>query len=244
MSLSARRLTGPVDTGRFPWQRQPEAPPVAQPGVVALFPRKDEEAEAAARQVGQLQLPSVAAERLAALEQEAYTRGFADGERAGTQAATSQADAMVRRLSSALTDLASLRRETMRRSERDLVRLALAIGEGIVLREVEADRGLLLAMAQKAIARMGERVTATIKLNPKDYQLLTQSGRTLGGDGVTVTADPAVPPAGCLIQTPFGEIDAGIDTQTRELARALIGSEELGDVPSSGRTSYGLAAGA
>lgn len=244
MSLSARRLIGPVDTSRFPWQGQPEEPRAPQPGIVALFPRKDDAADAAARQVTQLELPSVTAERIAALEQDAYTRGFADGERAGKQAATSQAEGMVRRLSSALTDLATLRRELMRRSERDLVRLAIAIGEGIVLREVDADRGLLLAMAQKAIARMGERVTATIRLNPQDYQLLIQSGRTLGGDGVTVTADPAVPPTGCLIETPFGEIDAGIDTQTRELSRALIGSEELGEVPSGGQGSYGLAAGA
>jgi flagellar assembly protein FliH len=243
MSRSARRLTGPIDTARFAWQRQAETPRPDTPGVVALFQRRGG-AAAEAGDVADLPLPSVTAERIAALEQAAYARGVADGERAGRQSASAQADAMVRRLSSALTDLATLRREMMRRAERDLVRLAIAIGEGIVLREVDADRGLLLAMAQKAIANLGERVAATIRLNPRDHQLLSQSGRTLGSDGVTVTADASVPPGGCLIETPFGEIDAGLETQTRELSRALIGSEELGDRPPERRGSYGLAAGA
>jgi flagellar biosynthesis/type III secretory pathway protein FliH len=40
---------------------------------------------------------------------------------------------------------------------------------------------------------------------------------------VEVLADPAVPRGGCLIQSEFGAIDAGIASQIRELSHELLG---------------------
>jgi flagellar assembly protein FliH len=39
-------------------------------------------------------------------------------------------------------------------------------------------------------------------------------------------ADPIVGRGGCRIESEFGLIDAGIDAQIQEIARALLGEEE------------------
>lgn len=236
MSRSARRLPSATPTSSFAWQES-AVPTTHATSVVALFPRQPQVS------VSDLPLPSVNAERLAAAEAAAHAKGYAAGILDGQSAATAQAGAVVKSLSTALGDLASLRSEMMRRTERDLVRLAIAMAEGIILREVDADRGLLLAMAQAAIARFGEKTTATVRLSELDFQLLLRTGELPELDGIGIVPDPGVPAGGCQIDTPFGVIDAGVGTQVRELSRALVGSEDIAEVDTVA-APYDLAAGA
>jgi flagellar biosynthesis/type III secretory pathway protein FliH len=240
MSPKARRLTASVETQSLPWQRVTPSDRPASATVVPLFPR----AERPAAAIEDITLPSLSAERLATAESAAYAHGHAEGYHAGQKATMAQATAMVRSLSSALKELSSLRTEMMRRSEHDLVRLAIALAEGIVLREVDFDRSLLISMAEAAIARLGEKTTATIRLNPDDYQAALRAGVVVKDEGTSVMPDPAVAAGGCLVGTPFGEIDAGIDTQMRELARALVGTDDISELPAAAAPPYGLAAGA
>jgi flagellar biosynthesis/type III secretory pathway protein FliH len=47
-----------------------------------------------------------------------------------------------------------------------------------------------------------------------------------------VVADPRVPPGGCRVESDLGVIDAGVDAQITEIARALLGDAGRGaEVP-------------
>jgi flagellar assembly protein FliH len=119
----------------------------------------------------------------------------------------------------------------MRKTERELVRLAVAMAERIVRREVDEDPELLAGMARTAIDRLGQDVAATIHLNPQDYEAMMAARQGAAFEGaVQVVADPLVGRGGCLVKSPFGTVDAGIDTQVREMSHALIGDESDGVV--------------
>jgi flagellar assembly protein FliH len=160
---------------------------------------------------------------LAALERDAFGKGYAQGERAGGEAAGARADAMVRRLAQTVEELASLRNDVLRRTERQVVQLALAIASRILERELSVDRGLLLAMARVALDRLGEHAAATIRLHPDDFAVVMAArGAEPLSEQVQVVADPVVGRGGCLVQSDFGLMDVGIESQFRELARMLL----------------------
>jgi flagellar assembly protein FliH len=172
-------------------------------------------------------------DRLSHVEREAFVKGYAQGEKSGSEATAKQGEAMLRRLAATIDEVASLRTELMRRTERELVNLALVLAERIVRREVSLDRELLVTMARVAIDRLGERASATIRLNPVDHAALT-AGRSLPIAGpVEVVADPHVSRGGCLVRSDFGLMDLGIEAQINELSRALLGADESGDTESS-----------
>ncbi len=161
--------------------------------------------------------------RLAALEREAFVKGYAQGERAGLEAGSKRADAVLRRLGETIDELAGLRRQIIHGSEQQLVQLAIAIARRIVRRELSTDDELLGALARVALERLGEARPATIRLHPEDFARST-AGRTeqWAAAHVTVVADPNVARGGCLVETPFGFVDASIDAQFQELASALL----------------------
>src|SRR5690606_37493949 len=64
---------------------------------------------------------------LAALERDAFTKGYAQGERAGLEAGGERAEAMLRRLAATLEELSTLHGQMMRQAEGQLVELSLAI---------------------------------------------------------------------------------------------------------------------
>lgn len=164
----------------------------------------------------------------AEIERDAFAKGYANGERAGAEAAATRGEAMLRRLAQTLDELASLRAEMVRKTERQLVELALALARRIVHREVTLDRELLVAMARVAIDRLGDRVAATVRLHPDDFAMVSAGGASGGSGpapGVTVVADPRVSAGGCLVESDFGLIDVSIDAQLSELAAALLGEE-------------------
>jgi flagellar biosynthesis/type III secretory pathway protein FliH len=174
------------------------------------------------------------AERFAALEREAFVKGYAQGERSGAEAAARQGDAMLRRLSETIEEVAALRADLLRRSERDLVRVALVIAERVLHREVSLDRELILAMAHIAIDRLGNRASATIRLHPADHAALMAVPRTQPFTGaVEIVADPSVSRGGCLVQSDFGLIDLGVEAQLKEVSRAMLGDDTAEDATAS-----------
>ncbi len=163
--------------------------------------------------------------RLAATERDAFAKGYGQGERAGLEAAATRADGMLRRLAQTVEELAALRSEIIRRTERQAVQLVLAIAERVVQRELTIDRGLLLGMARAALDRLGEYGSATIRLHPEDFNAINAGG--LAQDSpVKVVADAVVTRGGCLVQSDFGFMDVSPESQFRELARTLLSDAE------------------
>lgn len=224
MSSRARRLTSAV-VQPFDWQ-----PVAALPTVAAPVPPPTSPALPALD-------PAEQQMHLAALEREAFTKGYAQGERAGSEAAATRAEGMLRRLAQTVEELAALRGEIIRRTERQTVQLVLVIAERVVQREITLDRGLLVGMARAALDRLSEQGSATIRLHPDDFQAIAP--RTATGDSpVQVVADPMVSRGGCLVQSDFGFMDTSPDAQFRELARALLSDTDRS--PEDAEPSHGI----
>jgi flagellar assembly protein FliH len=209
----ARRITDRTVVAPFEW---PERVQLVVPPAPA--PRPAAEAAAPGTE------PAANPHHLAALERDAFAKGFAQGESAGLEAAAKRGDAMLRRLTQTLDEMTTLRAQMIRDTEQQMVSLALAVARRIIHREVSLDRDLLIAIARVALDRLGEDAKVSVRLNPDDYAA-TESARTAewAGSQVSVVADPRVPRGGCRIESDFGAHDAGVDAQIQELAHALLG---------------------
>lgn len=173
----------------------------------------------------------------AEIERDAFMKGYAQGERAGNEAAAKRGEATLRRMAQTVEELAGLRTQLVQRTERQVVELALTIAERILHREVALDQQLLVTMARVAIERLGENMSATIRLNPEDYAIVGNTTQLGEHSLVRVVADPTVSTGGCLVQSEFGLIDVGIEAQVGEMAAALGIA-----APSSARSGRGGAA--
>ena len=162
-------------------------------------------------------------ERTATIERDAFAKGFAQGERAGAEAAAKRGDAMLRRLTQTLQEVADLRADMIRHTERQLVQLSLAVARRLVHREIALDPDLLVAIARVAMDRLGDMASVTVRLNPEDFAATSVvREREWAGSRVTVVADTRLPRGGCRIESDYGAVDAGVEAQLQELAQALL----------------------
>jgi flagellar assembly protein FliH len=164
--------------------------------------------------------------RLAALERDAFATAYAQGERAGLEAGAKRADAMLRRVAETLRELEELRRSMIRQTEQQVVQLGLAIAQRILRKEIAVDQDLMCAMARVALDRLGDAAPATVRLHPDDHAaVLAIHGAGWGGTHVTILADPGVSRGGCMVESPFGFIDASVEAQFRVLEQALVADD-------------------
>jgi flagellar assembly protein FliH len=225
MSSRARRID-PTTTvvSSFPWGGHAAAEPASAAAHQAPF---DAETFAMEHEA-----------HLAALEREAFGKGFAAGERAGAEAAGQRGEATLHRLTETLNELTTVRTEMIRQTERQMVHLALAIARRILQREVSLDPDLLLAMARVALERLGESARVTVRLHPEDYAAAGAARvADFAGGNVTIVSDNRLSRGACRVESDMGMLDVGIDAQLQEVGRALIGSDDPTQSASSVRTT-------
>jgi len=212
MSSRARRISGNATVLSYDWAlaretaRAPEPPSAYQrPPVAAPAP----------------QVPAPSPDTV---ERDAFAKGYAQGEKAGAEAAASRGEATLRRLTQTLEELTELRAQMIHHTEHQMVQLALAVARRIVHREITLDQDLLIAMARVALDRLSDSATVTVRLSPDDHQATVGAAqRSWAGTNVTVVGDARVQRGGCRIESDFGTLDAGVDAQIHELGRALLG---------------------
>jgi flagellar assembly protein FliH len=220
MSSKARRIDA-ATVEAFSWESAGPSAPAGKPALAA--PAALPAAAAAAAHKPGNEAAELEARR-AAVERDAFAKGFAQGERAGAEAAGKRGEVMLRRLTETLDDLTSLRAQMIHQTEHQMVQLALAVARRVVHREISLDRDLLVAMARVALDRLGESAQVTVRLSPEDFEATAGARASQWtGTNVTVVADSRVSRGGCRIDSDLGVMDAGADAQIQEIARALLG---------------------
>ena len=142
MSFRARRLVEP-GVEPFPWETLVARPVSTSVDMAGGAEGPDQQT------------------RLAALERDAFAKGYSQGEHAGAEAASARANEMVRRLGQTVEELAALRTEMIRRTERQTVQLVLAIAETGRLTSVARQFGLTQPGLSRSPSPSSRRTSCT-----------------------------------------------------------------------------------
>lgn len=164
--------------------------------------------------------------RAEVIEQEAYQKGFSEGEKQGREAGLKEMEPSAQILRQLLEEVGSLRQRIWERSENDLVELSLAIAKGILHREVVLDPEVIVGVAREALKNVGAGEWVKVRVNPADMEtLIAQRGKLLdpseGTRNLQIEEDGLIARGGCLVESSLGEADARIERQIEVLESAF-----------------------
>jgi len=220
-----------------------------QPSLEAK-PRLDEELVQAAKQQAaellaqanqEINEMKVRADREAAQEAErvkavaleaAKQQGHATGLQQGLDEAKRQMAEQLKQTADICNAMVAAAEQESRRilleAEPKIIELVLAISRKIICDEVEERPAVVLGLVRGALERVRDQNQIIIHVSPEDYEFILQSRQLLqtvvGAErSLTLTADAVLGKGGCLIETSFGTVEAGIDTQLESIRRVLQG---------------------
>jgi flagellar assembly protein FliH len=157
----------------------------------------------------------------------AYEEGHREGEHAARMTAdlaTAVCVAKERtRIAAALCDFRNERNQYFFAMEREVVRLALAIAARVLHREVQLDPLLLAGVARVALDKLADRSGATLRVpvsHLAEWQKVFASIDP--SDQPTVTSDPSLTAAECIVETRMGTVELGVAAQLEEIERGFF----------------------
>lgn len=171
------------------------------------------------------------AERLrGGIEEESRKRGYAEGQKEihrivekqlGTQLHT-----LLPALAAVIEEIRQARQAWLAHWEKNAIRLAIAIAERIVRRELQQKPEIPLELVRESLALVSCSPAVRVQLSPQDYETLRPKAemliRDMAGLGACeLAADPAIAPGGCRVETAFGTIDQQIETQMKRIEEEL-----------------------
>ncbi len=170
-------------------------------------------------------------EGFAAGYKEGFKKGLEEGKREGLALSEKRFQGIVERAKESLERLAKARKElqdSLKSYEAELVALAFEIGASIAMKELDERPEGIAEVVQRALEKIGDSSEVVVKLNPKDLQVLQESGE-LDHQGVELVSSPTIKRGGCVVETEKGVVDATLDTRVREVADSLLKKGEGGD---------------
>jgi flagellar biosynthesis/type III secretory pathway protein FliH len=170
-------------------------------------------------------LTNAAVERAAAHTDEAFRQGHVDGYAAGALEAQTATSGMIDVMRGLIDAVRAERHVLLGSAEPELVRLAVGIAERVLHQQIALDHGVVVEMARAAIARIVDRETITVRVNPADIEQMRGHRDELLALGdvktMRVIEDQRVDRGGVILETDAGSIDAKISTQLAEVRKIL-----------------------
>jgi flagellar assembly protein FliH len=166
---------------------------------------------------------TIASKNASRLEQELEAK-LREAREAGHSEAQASMETKMRpvleRLGDALKDLATLRGQIARQTERDLVDLSLEIAKKILHQELAANPASIQSMVRAALQKLDAQEIQRVRVHPDQEEFVREYLAPLGTK-VEVVADPALESGGAIFDFNRGRLDASIGTQLKEIERSL-----------------------
>ena len=212
----------------------PEAEPPPDPAAL----RADAEAALASARAEAAELLDDAHIQAEALREAAWQEGFHQGQAEAkvtveaemrTEWAARQ-DALRAELDGIAESIGTAREALWQRQEGEMVALALDIARQVVKTEITQNPAVVHAVLANALRRITDKDNVRVRVSVSDAPRVKEAREDLmeivdGLRFIEIAEDRRVGDGGCVVETNAGTIDAKIETQMAEVARALGVSE-------------------
>ncbi|MCG8478112.1 MAG: flagellar assembly protein FliH, partial [Spirochaetales bacterium] len=206
--------------------------------------KEAEEAADATRQASEaerLRIESEAEERSRHIEQDAWQKGHKEGREAGIEEGKAEVQRVVERFHVVLSKAIERRNEIIQESETQVVNLVLSIAKKIIKVISENQKNVVINNIVQSLQKLQHKSDVIVRVNLADLDIATQHKQDILNmvervKSVTVAEDSTVDPGGCIIETDFGEIDARIASQLREIEDRILELTPIRTRPKSSST--------
>ncbi len=145
---------------------------------------------------------------------------------AGIDEAVKRLQPLTTVLTALIAEMRAYREATAAELEPVLTDLALKIARKVVKGEITAHPAIIKQNVAHALATIVDKEKVVLELNPADRELMENYLKDLMASfrdikGITIETNETIERGGCYIRTMRGEVDATIDTQFKEIARAF-----------------------
>ena len=158
-------------------------------------------------------------------------RAFQAGYEQGREEMRAEAETIAGTFVKGLGELADFRARLRDRYERELLEVALGVARKVVQNELAERPEIWLGMIRAAVQRAVDRehivvrvpvaLAAFLRARTPELRAALEDVKEL-----QVVEDPALPPTGCIVESRFGDVDLGVDTQIEAARTALVRAEE------------------
>ena len=167
-----------------------------------------------------------AKKKIAAIEKEAYDKGYAQGEKDGRELGAKKLDKMLDKIHDLFQDILNQRSEFRRLYEAETLDLICRIAEKVVYSRVALDNEVVRDTILAAFDLAADRTEVKIRVHPGDIEFVKDLRplffeRVSDLKSITMESDPSVGSGGCLMETAFGHVDARIESQLEKIFDAV-----------------------
>ena len=169
---------------------------------------------------------SDAQENVSLIEQDAYEKGFVQGEKDGFELGERKANKVIENIEKLFDEMSTLKQEVLKQHEKEILDLTFAIAEKIVHRVTRFNEGGVKEAVFNALSLAIEKSKIVLNVNPEDYDYIEELRPDLCKKykelkSIIVGSDPSITRGGCFLETPYGDIDARIETQLEKIYQCL-----------------------
>ncbi len=177
--------------------------------------------EAGERQALEARLREMEAE-VRRREEAAYRRGLEEGAASEREKLAAPLREAAQRLAAQVQELAETRVRVRREAEEDVVRLAVAIAQRILRRELNTDPAALLGLVKAALDRVEAREVLRLRVAAANTAMVEDALRDVEMPSrFEVVGDAGLEPGAVILETVRGDLDASVTTQLGEIERGL-----------------------
>ena len=124
--------------------------------------------------------------------------------------------------------------ETMSGAEGDALALVMDVARKVIGEEMELNRQNILIMIKEAFTHCSNKDYVALKVSPDDYEYVRANKDVLlslieGVGKLEILMDMSMQTGSCLVETPLGNIDAGVDTKLKKIEETF--NKVLGERP-------------
>ena len=118
-------------------------------------------------------------------------------------------------------------REILEGAEADIIEMVLDIAKKVVAKEVQTDRSIILDLVREAFGRCINREKVVLKVSSEDYDYVVENKKEIlssieGVDDIDIKEDSSMKAGSCIVETPFGSFDAGVNTKISRIEEAFM----------------------
>jgi flagellar assembly protein FliH len=161
--------------------------------------------------------------RLSQVSDESYRKGFTEGVEFQKKDVSPVLDA----ISTMTRTIPLIRKDIITKTEEQIVKLSLAMAEKVINQEVATRKEVILGVLKGVLKNISETEGMKIRLNPQDFRHMMEVKEDFlqsidGVRNVVFEEDVSIKRGGAVVETMFGEVDARLESQMKEIRAAML----------------------